>query len=56
MYIRGRKMKYKGIICFVYQKEKKEILQAIGKNSVIFSEDFNDSKKSNLNSIISLFL
>ena len=39
-------MKYKGIICFVYQKEKEEITQSIENNlNIIFSEDFDDSKK-----------
>jgi len=39
-------MKYKGIICFVYQKEKEEIIQSMGNNHhIIFSEDFDDSNK-----------
>ena len=43
-------MKYKGIICFVYQKEKEEIYQAIGdKFPVIFSENFDDTGKINPN-------
>jgi len=39
-------MEYKGIICFVYQKEKEEIIQSMNNNpDIIFSEDFDDSKK-----------
>jgi hypothetical protein len=39
-------MKYKGIICFVYQKEKEEICKSINNDiHIIFSDDFNDSKK-----------
>jgi len=39
-------MKYKGIICFVYQKEKDEIIQSIGDNHhIIFSENFDDLNK-----------
>ena len=40
-------MKHKGIICFVYQKEREEIFQAIGiKTPIIFSEDFDDINKN----------
>jgi galactokinase/mevalonate kinase-like predicted kinase len=39
-------MKHKGIICFVYQKEKEEIIQSIKDNlHIIFSENFDDSEK-----------
>jgi len=39
-------MKFKGIICFVYQKEKDDIIQSLEDNHhIIFSEDFDDSKK-----------
>ncbi len=38
-------MKYKGIICFVYQKEKEEIIQSLNNTHIIFSENFDDSKK-----------
>ena len=42
-------MKHKGIICFVYQKEREEIFQAIGiKTPIIFSEDFDDVNKNKL--------
>jgi galactokinase/mevalonate kinase-like predicted kinase len=41
-------MKYNGIICFVYQKEKEEVYQSIGdKFPIIFSENFDDSKNIN---------
>jgi len=47
-------MKYKGIICFVYQKEKEEITQSIKDNHIIFSENFDDSKESIIKNIVEI--